>query len=170
MQQPQPWSPRVPGGDGTRLARILLFDEVDAARALGFADVEAPEPGIGEIRYRVNAFALNRSDLLFLNDEHYSVATLPSRIGTEACGVVDAVGPDITRFAVGYPVTSIPYRNTAGTNRNVAGEFALTPERYLMAWPTGLPAPEACSLTMQYLTAYSRSARKRNSTQAIGCL
>jgi NADPH:quinone reductase-like Zn-dependent oxidoreductase len=139
---------------GHHVSRILQFDEIAGKRKIDFAEVEPELPGAGEVRYLVNAFALNRSDLLFLEDKHYSLPKLPSRIGTEACGVVDAVGEGVTQFAVGDRVTSIPFHNDQGTDRNVAGEYAITPVQFLMPWPDGMAADQACSVTMQYLTAY----------------
>ena len=103
------------------------------------------------MRYQVHAFALNRADLLFMNGKHYSTASLPSRIGYEACGVVDAIGDDVTSIRVGDRVSSIPFHNST---YGVAGEFAITPEPYVAPWPAGLSAAQACSVWMQYLTAY----------------
>ncbi len=133
------------------MPEILLFDD---DRRLRVHDLPAPTPLRDEVVYAVEAFALNRADILFLNDAHYSVARLPSRICSEACGVVTAVGPDVTGIAIGDRVTSIPFHNTRVTDHGVAGQVAVTPADYLMPWPTTLTAVEACSVTMQYLTAY----------------
>jgi len=136
------------------MASVLLFDEVSGKRVLDFADIALVEPGPGEVRYRVEAFALNRADLLYLYGAHYSVAHLPSRIGLEGCGIVDAIGSGVSKFAIGDRVTSIPFNNVSATDCNVAGEYAITPEPFLMAAPARLTSEEACSITMQYLTAY----------------
>ena len=136
------------------MVAVLLFNEFNSKRVLDFADIEPVEPGPGEVRYRVEAFSLNRADLLYLNGEHYSTARLPSRIGLEACGVVDAIGIGVTKFAAGDRVASIPFNNLSTTDCNVAGEYAITPETYLMRVPKNLTSEEASAITMQYLTAY----------------
>lgn len=130
---------------------ILIFDQ---DRQLRISDIPEPRPAPDEVVYSVNAFALNRADILFLNDAHYSVARLPSRICSEACGVVTAVGADVHGFRVGDRVTSIPFHNTRETDHGVAGTVAVTPADYLMAWPEALKPTEACAITMQYLTSY----------------
>lgn len=132
-------------------ARAVIFDD---DRVLRVTPLETAPLLVDEVRYRVEAFALNRADMLYLDDAHYSVARLPSRICSEACGIVEEVGSAVTRFQPGDRVTSIPFHNTRETDHGVAGEMATTPEAYLMPWPEGLSAPEACSVTMQYLTAY----------------
>lgn len=133
------------------MPEVLLFDE---DRELRVHEVGQPVPAPDEVVYRVHAFALNRADILFLNDAHYSVARLPSRICSEACGEVTAVGEAVRGIHVGDRVTSIPFHNTRGTDHGVAGEVAVTPADYLVPWPSSLSPVEACAVTMQYLTAY----------------
>ena len=133
------------------MPEILLFDE---DRRLRVHDVPGITPGPDEVAYSVDAFALNRADILFLNDAHYSVARLPSRICSEACGVVTAVGAEVQGIKVGDRGTSIPFHNTRATDHGVAGQVAVTPADYLMPWPAALSSIEACAVTMQYLTAY----------------
>lgn len=115
-------------------------------------DAVAPAaPGPGDVRYRVAAFALNRSELLFADDRHYVPRLDGARLGYEACGVVDAVGSDVVAVAVGDRVSSIPFASDA---YGVNGSWAVTPAEWLSPWPSSLSAGEACSVWMQYLTAY----------------
>lgn len=133
------------------MAQVILLEDIDGRAELRIRDVSPPEPGPGDVRYEVEAFGLNRADILYMNSTHYTQTELPSRIGLEACGVVDAVGEGVTAFRVGDRVSAIPY---ADARYGVAGEFAITPAKFLMPWPDGFTAEEACSTWMQYLTAY----------------
>ena len=133
------------------MPRILQFDEVGGPEKLVFRDMPLLEPGPGEVRYIVHAFALNRGDLFWLADTYYNSPQLPARIGQEACGIVDAVGPGVTAFKVGDRVCSIVQEDGRYC---VNGEFAISLERYLASWPEGLPAEEACANWSRALTSY----------------
>ncbi len=109
------------------------------------------EPGPGEVRYRVRAFALNRSELLFMDDSHYVPRRNGVRLGYEASGIVDAVGEGVTAFRIGDHVCSLPFASDA---YGVNGGWAITPAEWLAPWPDIQSAEEACSAWMQYLTAY----------------
>ncbi len=133
------------------MARVTMVDLVDGKPALSLGDIEPGTPGPGEVRYRVHAIGLNRADLLYLEGEHYVPTRYPSRIGVEACGVVDQVGAGVTQFAVGDRVSAIPY---ADPNYAIGGEFGITPVGYLAPWPDRVPAEQACAFWMMYGTAY----------------
>ncbi|NKB39275.1 MAG: zinc-binding dehydrogenase [Gammaproteobacteria bacterium] len=131
--------------------KIVQFKEFGGPEKLQFTSLEPGKLEAGEVLFKVDAFALNRADILFLNGHHYSLPNFPSRIGSEAAGVVEAVGSGVTNFKPGDKVSSIPFHNDAyGTQ----GEWAIVPEQYLCSWPDSLSAEEACSVWMQYLTAY----------------
>jgi NADPH:quinone reductase-like Zn-dependent oxidoreductase len=133
------------------MPRVLQFDQPGGPEQLLFRDIEAPNPGPGIVRYRVIAFGLNRGDLSWLSNQYYNSPTYPSRIGQEACGVVDAIGSDVTEFRVGDRVSSIPQVDGSYC---VNGQFALTPAKFLVPWPEYLSAEQACSSWAQYVTAY----------------
>lgn len=133
------------------MARVTMVDLVEGKPALSVRDVEPREPGPGEVRYRVHAIGLNRADLLYLDGEHYVPTRYPSRIGLEACGVVDRIGDGVTAFAVGDRVSALPY---ADPDYAVGGEFAITPAGYLAPWPAQVAAEQACAFWMMYATAY----------------
>ncbi|KQX19207.1 MULTISPECIES: zinc-dependent alcohol dehydrogenase family protein [unclassified Sphingomonas] len=133
------------------MAVILQFDRFGGPEVLRFRDVAVPPPGPGEVRYRVEAFALNRGDLFWMEDRYYSSPALPARIGQEAFGVVEAVGDDVAGFAIGDRVCSLVQDDGRYC---VNGTFAITPARYLAHW-TGEDDPAAgCAIWSQALTAY----------------
>lgn len=121
------------------------------ADVLRIEQMDRPEPRAGEVGIRVTAFALNRADWLYARGWHYTKPVVGSQIGSECSGVVEAVGPGVTRFRPGDRVATVPFDTSA---YGVHGEYAIVPERYTAPWPQGLSALEATSVWMQYLTAY----------------
>lgn len=121
------------------------------ADVLRIERTECPEPRAGEVGIRVKAFALNRADWLYTRGWHYTKPVAGSRIGSECSGVVEAVGPGVTRLRPGDRVATVPFDTS---DYGVHGEYAIVPERYTAPWPPDLSAVEATSVWMQYLTAY----------------
>ncbi len=135
-----------------RTQRVAVFDAPGgggAAFQVGSAPVA--DPGPQEVRFRVSAFALNQADILLTEGRHFVRAELPIRLGYEGCGVVEAVGAEVTRWRSGERVTAIP--NVDGPYWT-GGEYALAHEDFLTAWPDGYSAAQATSLWMQALTPY----------------
>ena len=91
-------------------------------------DAELPPPGAGEVRMRSTAVGLN-----FIDTYHrrgiYPIA-LPSGLGMEAAGVVEAVGDGVTGFAVGQRVCTFgPLIGAYATARNIpAAMLFATPD------------------------------------------
>ena len=135
---------------------IVQFDRIGGPENLIFRDVQPREPGPKEVRYKVEAFGLNYGELLWMADRYYNSPELPARIGVEACGIVDAIGPGVTEFTVGDRVSSIPHSDGRYL---VAGEWAVTPERYLARWPKEIPAEKACSLSDHGWIQHDRNRR-----------
>ncbi|MCE1236159.1 MAG: NAD(P)-dependent alcohol dehydrogenase [Hyphomicrobiales bacterium] len=59
------------------------------------------EPGAGEVRLRLEAASLNRRDLLLVEGVYNPKQALPVVPCSDGAGVVEAVGPGVTRVAVG---------------------------------------------------------------------
>jgi NADPH:quinone reductase len=79
--------------------KAILIEQHGGPEVLRLADIETPAPGTHEIRVRHHAIGVN-----FIDTYHrtglYKIA-LPSGLGQEAAGIVDAVGEGVTRFRVG---------------------------------------------------------------------
>ena len=75
------------------MPKIIRFHETGSADVLKIEDLPLTEPGEGEVRLKVEAFSLNRADIMFRQGQYLDEPELPSRLGYEAAGIVDAVGP-----------------------------------------------------------------------------
>lgn len=130
---------------------IIRFHETGELDVLDIENISLEEPVGDEVLFKVDAFALNRADVLHYQGFHTTVPDFPSRIGSEATGEVIKIGEKVTDYKVGDRVTSIPF-NTA--KYGVQGEYAIVPQDYLSMAPENLTVEEACSIWMQYSTAY----------------
>lgn len=79
--------------------KAIRFEQTGGPEVLTFADVETREPGAGEVRVRHHAIGVNFIDT-YQRSGLYKVA-LPSGLGLEAAGVVEAIGANVTRFKQG---------------------------------------------------------------------
>ena len=82
------------------MTKAFRFDRHGGPEVLRLEDVDLGEPGPGEVRLRNVAVALNYRDGLMRRGVH-AVKSLPSAIGLESAGVIEALGPDVAGFAVG---------------------------------------------------------------------
>ena len=79
-------------------------------------------------------------------------AVLPSRLGYEVAGVVEAVGHGVDPSWLGKRVSTIPA--TSMNQYGVLGEETLFPVSFLAEYPPNLSPIQGTSIWMQYLTAY----------------
>jgi NADPH2:quinone reductase len=80
----------------------------EPADVLRLEDVEAPEPGAGEVRVRVHAASLNFPDVLMCRGGYQVKPPLPFTPGAEVAGVVDALGADVDELHIGDRVLAVP--------------------------------------------------------------
>ncbi|MGM5470163.1 zinc-dependent alcohol dehydrogenase family protein [Flavobacteriaceae bacterium LMO-SS05] len=131
--------------------KAIRFHKIGGPEVLKIDDIPITNPKGTEVLFKVEAFALNQADILFINGMHYTQPNFPSRIGSEATGIVVEVGDQVTKFKKGDRVTSIPFYTQ---EYGVQGEYATVPELYLTSVPESYTTEEATSFWMQYLTAY----------------
>ncbi|MEU8302564.1 zinc-dependent alcohol dehydrogenase family protein [Actinomadura sp. NPDC048955] len=135
------------------MAKTVMFHELGGPEVMRLEDVEVGDPGPGELRIRVEAIGLNRAEVLFRTGNYIEpVKAFPARLGTEAAGVVEAVGEGVTGFRPGQPVSTVP-----GFSQNEYGiyaERAIVPAASVLPRPEGLDAIEGAAVWMPYLTAY----------------
>ncbi|MFK8014078.1 MAG: zinc-binding dehydrogenase [Gammaproteobacteria bacterium] len=132
--------------------KAWVIHDYSGFTGLSLESFPTQEPGAGEVRLRVEAFALNWGDMDLMEDRYsYSFSSFPARIGMEAAGIVEAVGPDVEGIELGDRYCTLPHFYD---NRGASGESLIVSARYLTKAPAGLSAVESTSIWMQYLTAY----------------
>jgi len=134
------------------MPKIVRFHETGDADVLRLEDMPPTEPGKGEVRLKVEAIGLNRAEVLYRQGMYLEAPELPSRIGYEAAGVVDAVGEGVEGLKVGDRVSTIPSFSMG--KYGVYGESAVVPAFAAAPYPDTLSAVEAAAIWMPYMTAY----------------
>ncbi len=137
------------------MPKIVRFYEIGEPEVLKIEEVPLENPGPGEVRLRVEAFGLNRSEVQYRRGVYPLLSpTFPSRLGKEAAGVIDALGPDVEEFELGERISTIP--SFADMQKyGVYGETAVVPASALAAYPPNLSTVQAAAIWQQYLTAYA---------------
>ena len=82
------------------MPHAIRFHQTGGPEVLRWEEVEVPPPAAGELRLRQHAVGLNYIDT-YHRSGLYPVPKLPSGIGLEGAGVIEAVGEGVTGFAVG---------------------------------------------------------------------
>ena len=88
--------------------KAIVLDRYGPPDVLQYRDVDDPEPRSGEIRVRVHAATVNRVlDVAFRAGRQVQPEiTLPVIPGVDCAGIIDRVGPDVTRWRIGDRVAA----------------------------------------------------------------
>ncbi|TGP20018.1 MULTISPECIES: zinc-dependent alcohol dehydrogenase family protein [unclassified Mesorhizobium] len=134
------------------MARVVRFHARGGPEVLRIEDVEVPPPGPGEVRIRVKALGLNRAEASLRKGSYIETPALPSGLGLEAAGIVEAVGEGVDDFAPGDAVSIIPPHSMG--RWPAYGELVTFPAKLVVKHPPSLGFEAAAATWMQYLTAY----------------
>ncbi|AKS31468.1 NADP-dependent oxidoreductase [Mycolicibacterium goodii] len=132
------------------MPRTVQFAEYGDPEVLTVVDTPAPEPGPNQVGVQVRAAGLNPIDWKIVAGfmREIQPIDLPAGVGSDVAGVVDAVGSEVTGWAVGDAVLG----------RSVTGafaEYALAEAGELVAKPDGIDWDVAGSLAGAGGTAYA---------------
>ncbi|HTR91059.1 MAG TPA: alcohol dehydrogenase catalytic domain-containing protein [Trebonia sp.] len=141
------------------MPRVVVFDEFGGPDVMHVVEEPAPAPGAGEVRVRIEAFAVNPLDQMMRSGTAPVTVPLPhARLGVEGTGVIDALGAGVTGLATGAPVilTAIPDASVRGSY----AEYTTVPASRVVARPAGLGIAEAAAIWVAYSTAYGALVEK----------
>jgi NADPH:quinone reductase len=126
------------------MAHAIRFHKTGGPEVLQWDDLTLPEPGAGEARISNKAVGLNYIDT-YHRTGLYPVP-LPSGIGLEAAGVVEAVGAGVTEFK---PGDRVAYCNGP---LGAYSEQKIHPVERLVKIPEGVSFEQAACAMLQGLT------------------
>ncbi|MGM0983792.1 MAG: quinone oxidoreductase family protein [Pseudomonadota bacterium] len=131
------------------MAKRIQFARTGGPEVLDLIDVTPAEPGAGEVRVRNQAVGLNFIDIYFRTGL-YPAPSLPSGLGTEGAGVIEAVGEGVTHLEAGDRVAY------AQGPLGAYAEQHVLPAEKVVALPASIDVETAAAsmlkgLTVQYL-------------------
>jgi NADPH:quinone reductase-like Zn-dependent oxidoreductase len=132
--------------------RVVRIHRLGGPEVLTLEHGEVGEPSEGEALVRIEAIGLNRSEAVYRSGQYLIPPRLPSLMGYEASGVIEAMGTGVKGFGVGDRVCVLP--NFRMGEYGVYADQAIVPATSLIAPPPGLGPIESASVWMQYFTAF----------------
>src|SRR5690606_35502521 len=75
-----------------QMARVIRVHRLGGPEVLQIEEMEVGEPGLDEVRIRVSAVGLNRAEAMYRAGRYPVKPELPSLIGYEGVGTIEAVG------------------------------------------------------------------------------
>jgi NADPH2:quinone reductase len=134
--------------------RAVTYRRLGGPEVLSVSDLEVQQPQANEVRVRIVVSAVNPTDWKrrsgFRTTDEDVPVTVPNQDGA---GVVDAIGPGVTEFAVGDRVWLLLAANHAPTS-GTAQEYTVLPVDRLVALPEGVGFDEGAALAVPGLTAH----------------
>jgi NADPH2:quinone reductase len=125
-------------------AKAIRFHATGGPEVLKLEEVDVPAPGPGEVTLRNHAIGLNFIDIYFRTGLYPT--SLPSGIGFEGAGVIEAVGRDVRDFRVGDRVAY---------GQGPAGAYSerrTLPIAQLVKLPAGISFDAAAAIMLKGLT------------------
>jgi len=127
------------------MAKAIRFHETGGPEVLRLEDVDVGAPGPGQARVRHTYIAMNFIDIYFRTGRY--PLPLPNGLGSDAVGVVEAVGPGVTDIHVGDRVGYLIGPQGAYS------EARVMPAEVLIPLPEGVSDRTAATLMMKGMTA-----------------
>ena len=133
--------------------QAIVADRYGEADVLRLDEVERPVPKDDEVLVRVRAASLNAGDWHVMRGDPYLIRVMGYGLrrpkhpiqGQDVAGVVEQIGRDVTRFAVGDEIF--------GYGQGTFAELVAVPEAQLQASPRNLTLEEAATLPVAGLAA-----------------
>jgi len=138
--------------------KAIQFHEAGGPEVLRYEEVPVPAIGPGEVLVRVRAVGINppdwylREGMKVMPPELRPALEFPLIPGTDMSGVVEAVAPDVTGFAVGDEVHGM--LRFPGFDGRTYAEYVAAPASDLAHKPAALDHVEAAGAPMALLTAW----------------
>ena len=158
----------------------VVLREHGGPEVLRLEQVDAPEPGPGEVRVAVKACGVNHLDIWVRKGGPAFRLEYPHRLGCDVAGVIDALGPGVDGVEVGARTVVNPgiscghcaaclkgrdnlcrrYRILGENTQGGYGQYVVVPRQNLAPYPGELSFEDASAAILPFLTAWQMLAVK----------
>jgi NADPH2:quinone reductase len=128
--------------------KAIVVHEFGGPEVLKFEEVPTPKPKAGQVLVRVHAAGVNPYDTYMRAGTYAVKPSLPYTPGSDAAGVVEAVGDGVTKVKAGDRVY------TAKTVTGAYAEYAIVLENQVYPLPQKITFEQGAALFVAYATAY----------------
>jgi len=127
--------------------KAVLLDGFGGLEVLKVGELEVPKPGEGQVLVKVAATTVNRPDLVQREGKYPPPPGDSEILGLEVAGIISALGPGVTGWAVGDRVISL-------VGGGGYAEYAVAYANHLMRIPECMSFVEAACVCESYITAF----------------
>jgi len=128
--------------------KAILVHEFGGPEQLKFEEIPTPKPATGQVLVRVRAAGVNPYDTYMRAGTYPVKPPLPYTPGSDAAGVVEAVGDGVTKVKPGDRVY------TASTITGAYAEYCLSLENQVRTLPASISFSQGAGIFVPYATAY----------------
>ena len=135
--------------------RQVWIERTGGPEVLALREAPDPWPGPGEARIRVEAIGVNFSDVLARLGQYQDAPPLPTVVGYEVAGTVDALGPDAGGGDLPDGSLAIGDAVLALTKFGGYSDVVCVPVAQVLHRPPGMDARVGAAFPLAYGTAYA---------------
>lgn len=125
--------------------KAVIAETLESLESYSLQETDTPSPGPGQVLIRVAACGVGYVDSLVALGRYQVKPKLPHTPGSEAAGIIEALGEGVKGLSVGDRVMAMSGRGFA--------EYMVAPAAMTIPIPDALSFASAASLPLNYLTA-----------------
>ena len=125
----------------------IIITKFGPPEVLQVREMQTPAPQSGQVLVRNHFTGINFSEIMARMRLYPGAPKPPTTLGSEACGIVESVGKDVTRIKPGDKVMLFCRFNSYSTH-------IITNEKMVMSLPRGFSLEEGAAFPLVYVTAY----------------
>ncbi|HUI50329.1 MAG TPA: NADPH:quinone reductase [Terriglobales bacterium] len=129
--------------------KAIQVHQFGGPEVLQLHEIPTPKPGPGQVLVRVHAAGVNPYDTYMRNGTYAIKPPLPYTPGSDAAGVIEAVGEGVTKVKAGARVY------TARTVSGAYAEYALALESQVQPLPDKISFAQGAGVWVPYGTAFT---------------
>lgn len=128
--------------------KCIVADRFGEPEVLRLAEVPEPVPGPGCVRIRVHAVGVNPVEAYIRSGAYARLPNLPYTPGTDSAGIVDLIGPGVSKLQPGDRVY------THGSLSGTYAEYVIATESHVKPLPANVSFEQGAALGIPVATAH----------------